>query len=381
MDKIKPYMFYIVCGVVLLILLVIMAVFGPSHAEAEGATVEDTKVAADQAFNTKLTKNSPPLGLKSRAENTIKRNGGLIPETPRKPENPAHVAEILDNYIIHEEWTNKFDSVVKDYKNQLNGIGKNLAERSEVLGVPVSENTDPGTWYNAYLEQSVRLLTTAIEGAALVEPAKPAAGNTGLRRPGFGGFGGTRPGTRPTTPAAAADAEPKEWTRAQLEEYAALRSVLGLYSKVGDFPQATEHAHLTTELRIAAAALDAVLRAEGEPMVNPNPVEIEGLTIRQPSEMARAKIVSLSFGDSMPSRMNGGELKPFELKLRGSPAALLAALGRLDGISTPVVVRLGSSWKQSGAATVRNFGARGATAGSAVDVTATDSVMEVSVSA
>ena len=69
MDKVKPYLFYIICGVLLIAEFVVMAMFGPSHEKAQGRTVADTKSAADRAFEGKLKKPGKISGIAHPADN------------------------------------------------------------------------------------------------------------------------------------------------------------------------------------------------------------------------------------------------------------------------------------------------------------------------
>jgi hypothetical protein len=365
MDKVKPYLFYIVCGVVLVVMLVLMVVFGPSHAEAPNATVEATKTAADKAYKDKLTKSTPPLGLEKRAEKTLQRKGQQIPENPRKPEDPTHVSEILDNYVIHASWNGYFQNVVNAYRQQLAGIKTDLLTRSEPLGEAVSPASDPGQWYQAYLGTSVRLLAQALESGVMVEPAKNARPNPGF---GAGGFNQPAPTPVATTP-------PDEgWTRADLEESAQLRSVIGLYTSGGSFPPAGEHPQLTARLRSIERVVEALVRTEAEPLPNPNldPPQGLDLAVVQPVTPPKPRIVSLTWGDSRPSAaLRGAQLHRFDLKLRGTPTVLLAALARLDSITTPIVVRLGANWTQPGGSTFGGgAGNRGGTATPEMEVSA-----------
>lgn len=343
MDKVKPYLFYIVCGVILVIELVVVLLFAPSHPEAPGDTVADTKRHADQAYEQKLTKETPPLGLLRRAEKTLSFNNLAIPENPRRPEDPEHVSEILDNYIIHASWNDHFRKVVADYEQQLRGIRKDLLDRSEPLGEPIATSTDPGQWYQAYLEQSVKLLAQALEYEVLVEPAQ-VGGRGGGR--GGGTFGTGRFGggdfDRPAEEAPAST----EWSQVDLAENAGLRSVIGLTTQTSPWPTREDHPRLTTQFHIIQRVVEAMIRVEAVAVANPSLVAVDGLelSVPQPEGPSRAKVVSLTWGESQPSGLRGGRYHRFDLRLRGTPSALLAALARLDSMTTPVVVRLGSNW-------------------------------------
>lgn len=346
MDKVKPYMFYIVCGVLLLIEFVLMAVVSPSNVEAPDSTVEQSKRDADSAYSQKLTRDEPPLGLERRADKTLSRPGQLLPENPRQPEKEEHVSEILDNYIIHKEWNDIFQLVVNDYREQLANIQAELVRLSEALGEPVSSSSDPGQWYQAYQQSSVRLLTLALQNEVMVEPAKP-------RNPagaGGGAFGGGF-GAQPPQPApgVTTGGQGDDWTETELEETAALRTVIGLYTAAGQFPPADEHAKLTTRLRIIERVIEALVRSQVQALPNPNLVSAENqeMSVPEVTGPTRATVVSLTWGDSKPAAMRGATYHAFELKLQGTPSALLAAVARLDSLDTPIAVRLGSTWAQA----------------------------------
>lgn len=333
MDQIKPYLFYIVCGAIFVILIALMATITPSHAGAPDQTVAETKDAADRAYQQEIE------DLSSRAQRTLERGDGPVPATPRSPENPEHVAEILNNFVVSDKWNRQFQAVVDDYRDQLTRIGDDLVERSQPLAAPVSESTDPGTWYQAYLAASIGVLTDALEADAIIVDDAPGgeAGATG----GLGGPGAAVGG----------------WTRIQLEENESLRSILGLYTKGTAFPGPSEHERLTLELRIAELLLDTVIRAEGETLPNPNVDQDSDLGIAQATGVHGARIVRLAFGRRQASdRMPGAELQRFTLTLRGSPAALLATLARIDSLSKPVTVRLGVEWGQPGTLETRSTG-------------------------
>ena len=63
MDKIKPYAFWIVCGVILVIELIIMSLITPSHELAPGSTVESLLSRANSRFNDSYSARVPRLWL------------------------------------------------------------------------------------------------------------------------------------------------------------------------------------------------------------------------------------------------------------------------------------------------------------------------------
>lgn len=310
MKNVLPYLFWIVCGVLLLVELVVMLVVSPELPQAPGLTVEDSKKQADRAFNRDLKDD-----LVKRASATSGRSGSMVPDEPISPEDPEEVEKLLEEYLIHADWEGDFQRVVDNYERQLAGLKEDLSARSRPLDAPLSGSSEPDVWYESYRTFTSDLLKRAID-AGLVVPADDLVID-----------------------------------RSVLEEDAKLREVLGVITKAQPYPTAPYHPTLTARFRISEAVVDALVPATALPEPNPNLASDEPGKpwVEAPREPVRARIASFKWasdwrvgGDT--NLVGDATVHRFTLELVGPPAALSAAVAALDSVSTPVLVRLGAQW-------------------------------------
>ena len=315
MNKIRPYLFWIVCGVLLIVEFVIMLVVAPSNPQAAGKTVVDTKRAADAAFDNELM--AKPSGIHTRALMNLASPSTFYPPTHIPPEDTAKVEDLLNRYLIDRTWQANFKSVVSNYQSQIRDIHNDLKQRSEPLSQAISTSGDVAEWYDAYERQSASLLRQALD-AGLVEPPR-----TGLS-----------PDTGSAGPSNAELRERPEWRR-----------MLGLFTKPGNqFPQISEHPLLTTKFRIIEQVVSTLINADAVAKVNPL---IPDKYVRPPTTPEVVTVTEFTI-DGMPTLdvVPDAEMIGFTLTMTGSPAALQAAVCALDGIHSPMVIRLGGEWRK-----------------------------------
>ena len=90
MEKVKPYWFWIICGLVLIAEVIAMLIITPSHDLAPGQTVEEVVARTDARFRV-LQKEG------AKAQRVLQFNDKLVPDHPPiSPEDEAAVTGFLE---------------------------------------------------------------------------------------------------------------------------------------------------------------------------------------------------------------------------------------------------------------------------------------------
>lgn len=292
-KQIKPYTFWIVCGVVVVIELGLIA-FWPITDEA-GRTPEEVKVQLDTDFK-KL--------------NDLYVRAGKTPTGVMDAERPEHIKALTEDFLITPKWKGVLQPHVDKYNQQLAAIKKDLAARSAVLHEPVADSGDLFSWYTAYVGKTKEVMLALRNANALV-----------------------------------VDEASKEAT--DFENGSQIRSQVGFYTKLEKTPEATEHPLLTVRFRIMQK-ISAALIASGSNALA-NPVVKTGrdseLEAKRPANIKAAEWKRS--GD--PSKVLTGSIAEFAdaheltLTLEGSVSALVAAEAAIEGISEPAMVVAGGT--------------------------------------
>jgi hypothetical protein len=249
MNKIQPYLFWIVAGGVVLIELIILVLMMPDvDMVGSKKAAQDAKASLDTEFkHLKQLDQAAQRGVPSRKYDA---------------ENPNDIKELTDDFLVTPAWTSVLESQVAQYDTMLSAIKSYLGNRSVPLGVPVAESNDKQVWYQTYEGISSELLRQLHEESRIILPVPS--------------IGPTREGKAVDGPVAidyASDTKARE--------------VLGLYTKGADFPDPQEHALLTARFRVIEQILGSLRRAEIKHVANPV-VESPGA-----SATTHAQIVSL----------------------------------------------------------------------------------------
>lgn len=285
MNKAKPYLFWIVCGAILIVELIMAAVLTPT--DAEGRTAADVKMALDSE--------NPNL------ERLAKRAANNSPNREFDPRSEQDIKALTEDYLITSQWKQTVDACVASYERALAEIKKDLAERSRPLVNKIADTTDKNEWSDAYEKLSGELLKSLV-GAGVV---------------------------------ATVDGQSRK-------KDAEILTSLGLIDvKSGDAPEASEHRELTAKFRIVEKIGKLILKSPGK--AKPNPVasdKADANVAAQPAETSLVSLVSIKWqggGEEMNSKV-GEYATPYHLNLviNGVEASIMAFLAALETESSPL---------------------------------------------
>ena len=310
MDKIKPYMFWIICGVVLLVELMLAFTLDPVNADGNNV-VNATK---------KLNKQVKDFGVYvEKADNTPPKAFAI--------DNVEYFNKLNADYLVSKSWMSGLNQVQNELRTHKENVESDLRKRSGVLHKGVSiPNAPLFRWYKDYNDKTVELLNELHKADQL-----KVVGNDPL-----------------------ASAETKERADELLASNATLRKVGGFYTKGAEFPTEEEHPIITTRFRISEAIINALLAAEGS-LIENNMVNFGNKNfILAPDGIVKPGLVEItwdSFGGGKWDSENavavkGGRAVNFKVKLSGSASALLAATAQIEKSQEPIFVIHGSHWEQ-----------------------------------
>lgn len=326
MEQIKPYAFWIVCGVLLVVELVLVAMIDPT--DERGRSVETVVNSADREFRSfKNDHERAEAVLQYTRKDGDGDRDAPVPAEAISPENEEKVNEFLEKYLIHGSWKDSFLGVTKAYKDQLRDIEELLRTSSEPLHEPIGDpQASTGVWYASYLGETVGLMRQ-------------------MRQAGRVSLGEGVP------------------TQKQLEENSAFRSTFGFHTKPagGAFPNRDEIPQLTERFHVSEQLCRLImgLKVVGAP--NPRHTAVEDMQERQPDPAAPfgVELRSVEWGGGRGYGSGGGitgilpgaegaEVAPCTVVLRGPPAALAAFGTKIDNLRRPLILRTGSSWRRIG---------------------------------
>ena len=292
MNQIKPYLFWYITGVIVLVEIGFLVFWG--QYDDHGNTPQQVKVSLDTEFK--------------NLENLYNRAKAGDPPGRFDPEKPIDIKNLTDTYLITERWKSVLQPIVQKYNQQLEQIRGDLVTRSADLHKPVTENEDLSFWYSAYEGKTKELLLALKNAGAL---------------------------------AIAPDQPPPD-----LETDDKVRSMAGLFTKVSANPQVNEHPLLTTRFRIVEKLSEAIIASKGKNLANP----VMEKKVPAAPEQSGAAVLALAWKARDLNRDDTGGVTAYTLTLtlEGSAAALIAAESAIERITSPVVVALGASLGEHG---------------------------------
>lgn len=317
MNQVKPYLLWIVAGVLFLVLIVLMAVVSPT-VELDGGT--------KNAYEIKSTLDADAKKLKA----LVKRARTGDPVGIYDPQSETDIRKLTNEYLLTNRWLEVINPHVTKYSAQLGQIREDLQARSKVLVEPVAPTSDRLQWYAPYQQKTGELvgklrdagcLVLPTDGTKKFQPAVPMGGPQGM--PGAG-----------AAPGAA------EGDVLDPEKNAKIRALIGLFTSEGELPEADQHPLLTTRFRIAERIANAVINSTAETL--PNPVIARGVPVRTPAAFAAWEWKQ----DSEPLESPIGDYaRPWRctVTLQGSESSLVAALANIESLDRPILVVLGST--------------------------------------
>ncbi len=305
MDKIKPYLFWIICGAILLVELILIAVLEPVNADNKNvykAALELNKTV--KSFKTKFHERTDAELPNSFAIDEVK-----------------YFQELQTNFLVSPSWMPGLQQVERDLQTHKSNVEVDLKKRSAVLHNPIKQTTLRADWYNSYEMMSAELLSKLRAANQLSLTGDPFS---------------------------RADSEDEV-----LRTNAGLRNAAGFYTKGVEFPTNEEWPIITTRFRISEKIVEACLAAEGSLLDNQKMSFGDVNFVVPPEEAARPQLAEVSWGtsgakwdseNSIP--IKGGRAITCKVKFSGSATALLAVTAELEKSQSPIFIVHGSQWSQ-----------------------------------
>ena len=285
-KQLKPYTFWIVAGVVVVIELGLIA-FWPIEDDT-GATPEIVKQNLDTEFK-KLEK------LSVRADNRL---SGVY-----DAENLEDIRRLTEEYLLTPKWKSVLEPHVESYRKQLALIKKDLSVRSAILHEKIADSGSLFSWDTEYTSKTKMIMSTLYKSKVLVIDKKEGS---------------------------------------DFETGAQIRAQVGFYTKGEKTTEAKEHPELTVRFRIIEKISEVLMAAESVSLANPvakngketdlensRSVNIKGVEWKRSGEPSKA------LSGTIAEIADAYELT---LTLEGSASALIAAQAAIETISTPILI-------------------------------------------
>ncbi len=298
MNAIKPYLFWVICGALLLIEVVVCVTIEPTT--DKGKNVADAKVFLDKEFK-KVKK------LRMKSQNTL--------PAFFDPNDLEGFSRIQEDYLISNRWESGLRGLKKLCETQQTSIHDELLRVSAPLNTIVSENHALRPWYQAYEDASSAVLRKLYDG--------------GLLDHEFSQKGDLSEVLRTDT---------------------MVREKFGLFTMKGVYPPKEDHEQLRMRLRIIEALAEELLQVEREASSN-TAISRQGVIKDEDRSVARAYLRRIEWSTKRSRgaksgsefKVKGGFFLGMNLSLYGEPTALLAASARLESLPAPVFVVKGST--------------------------------------
>jgi hypothetical protein len=291
MNKIRPYLFWIVCGVIVLAEVIVGLIVVPMDGERTPTEVKaalDAESGSLQSLHQRARKGEPTREFDPRSDVDIK--------------------ELTEEYIITPQWTNTVNACVSGYERMLADIKAYLIECSAPLADKIMDTPDKNVWMDKYGEFADKLVKS-IKGARVI--------------------------------VAADDTQTLD--------------ALGLFDvKSGGVPQPSQHKDLTAQFRIVDQIAQIVMKTRGKAIANPvasdKPEPEEAA-----AEAGLATIVRIGWTPNTAENLDGQIAPyavhyHLTLRLTGSEPVLMAILSEIDSIAAPVYVVSGATMSQASVA-------------------------------
>ena len=274
MNKVKPYLFWIICGIILLVEIVVVLVISPTGKGDKSA--EDVKKELD-ADNKKLTL------LFDRASQGS-------PSGEFDAENKDHIAQLTTKWLPAPSWKSVLEQHVQKYRVQTGTIQGYLSHRSEFLHRTISSERDPHAWYTQYQTVTADLLQKLYDDQCLVMPVITGAG------------------------AAAATAE--QGDAPDFAKKRELRQIAGFVTTT-NYPEPGEWPKLTVRFHVMEMIADALHRSKSTNEVS------TAVPLKTPFE-AHAQLVGITWKE------DSEDIVGYQLTLQGPISSILSAEAALE---------------------------------------------------
>ena len=326
MNQLKPFLFWIVIGAILILQLAYWLLSIPA---IDVVGNKATAIAAKEALDTehkhlveldRRSKNSSPLGVYDA-------------------EKESDIRRLTNDYLITPSWKDVLEPHVRRYDEQLKNIKEHLAARSLVLHEPIASSSDKFGWYTAYQNLTEAQLKQLHAAKALVLTN------------GVGSLANTVPQTNGTPPGAAparmASTSANDLRDGE-HDFATdpnVRTIAGFFTKGADLPEPVEHPVLTRQYRTMERIIAIMLATSATNAANPLAGQVDA------PEAGRAAIAGVSWENKDGKAIIGGETAAYasgwklNLTLQGSLSAVLAATAAIErptDSKAPVFIVTGS---------------------------------------
>ncbi len=325
MNQIKPYLFWIAVGAVLLLEIGYWVLSMPAvDVLGNKAEAQKAKTSLDTEYNhlkelDRRAKNGSPMGVFDA-------------------EKASDIAKLTNDYLITPAWTDVLEPHVKRYDEQLTEIKKHLAARSKRLNEPIASSSDKFGWYTVYQNLTEEQLKQLAAAKALAMPTTGTGKNSAaapmgaLGIPGAAGMGAAKPVS--SMPAGEPD----------FATDATLRSLAGFFTKGAENPDPAEHPALTRQFRTMERVIAVILATSVSNTANP----LAGETTAP--EQTRAALAGVTWDTAQGGAAIGGDAGSYAsgwrltVNLQGPLTAILATIAELEhaGGDAPVFVVTGS---------------------------------------
>ncbi|MBA3707446.1 MAG: hypothetical protein H0W83_01345 [Planctomycetes bacterium] len=294
MNKAKPFLFWIISGVVILVELVLLLCISPSGKSGQ----------SPQEVKTELDKQSDRLdGLHDKAMGP--KGQATITAQVFNAEDPADIKKLTTQWLPTKQWKKPLEEHVALYNQQLPAIKEYLSKRSVFLHQPIASASDRSDWYAEYERRTAQLLQGLNDQNGLVLPTAAVTSKDGTEAP-------------PATDFATATA---------------IRHNAGFYTKGNSFPDPSEYPEMTMKYHIvemiAAALLDSKATNKETPIA---PLKVQ--------QEERAALSSVEWKNLTDKSVTLG------VTLNGPLSALLAAEAALEQVhdsTKPIIVITGGT--------------------------------------
>ena len=338
MNQLKPFLFWIVLGLVLFCEILWWVLSMPD------IDLVGNKASAQKMQTTLKEEFKHLTELDRRAKNTS-------PLGVFDAEKADDIRRLTDDYLVTPAWKEVLDPHVQGYDKQLKAIKERLAVRSKHLHQPVAASTDKFGWYTAYQNASEEQLKKLHAAGALVlknssGTPKSTPHTTINNKPSLGQGPAqgqpTSPSLGTAQPAGNSGSSSDDTKEIDFANDSAVRAQAGFFTKGADLPDAGEYPVLTQRFRTMERIIKILTETTAANTVNPVVGELDA------PAAAHAAIVSVTWDNS--EAVIGGETGAYaagwrlSLTLQGPLSALLATTAAIEhphGDAVPLMVVTG----------------------------------------
>jgi len=327
MNQLKPFLFWIVLGVILFCELLWWVL-----------SIPDIDMVGNKSNAQKMQKSlTDEFKHLTELDRRAKNNSPLGVFDAEKTDD---IRRLTDDYLVTPAWKEVLDPHVQGYDKQLKAIKERLAARSKHLHDPIAASTDKFGWYTAYQNASEEQLKKLHAAGGLV--IKPTTGSARpMNRTQIGGAPG--PGAPGVVPPPMNTGITTDDTKTiDFANDTAVRAQAGFFTKGADLPDAAEYPVLTQQFRTMERIITILTDTTATNTANP----IVG--VLDTPVPAHAAIVSASWDKS--DTLIGGETGTYaegwhlSLVLQGPLSALIATTAAIEhphGDTVPLMIVTG----------------------------------------